>query len=317
MTQPFYDSNKISKIILNEKIILNNTYLVNPSGDTYTGNWQSIGDGSVNKPLGDFVGKSVDIEQLTQKTPKNAVYVWEPKFNLELTINYLQYTTSKPVVEDLETGDRAKLSKKEVLHQHKSIEEALKDNLISSNPEFEGYSLLKDQIMIKGSETENEYELDSKMPKENIVITFYYDSTVQFSYPESIDFGNRPQSKYENIYQMKPSDVEEENYLSIIDTIETNQDEPDWTLSMSTTGFYHADSGVRLLADLMLTLTDNQQPIMITSEGIPIVENSNNYKKDISLSSGKKNEGLAVRVSKVDKLGQYNGVLKYQLQVVP
>ncbi|MEG0286206.1 MAG: BspA family leucine-rich repeat surface protein [Vagococcus sp.] len=318
----FSGSSNIKQISLGKKTKLSKSDLVQPKkvANNYTGNWQGVGEGTIEKPTGEFVGSVAELETLTQDTDKriNETYVWEPVTISNVTINYYQKGTQKKIVEKLDEGSRKEPeTKNDIVYEHKQIADMLESLGIDIEPTYDGYSFLEKETKIQVTNTKEELDLVSKFPREDIVIDFYFDSTVQFSYPESIDFGNRPQSKYENIYQMKPSDVEEENYLSIIDTIETNQDEPDWTLSMSTTGFYHADSGVRLLADLMLTLPDNQQPIMITSEGIPIVENSNNYKKDISLSSGKKNEGLAVRVSKVDKLGQYNGVLKYQLQVVP
>lgn len=312
-----YDSKQLKVLVLGEKTRLTDTSLVIPNGEEYTGNWQSVGGGTISNPRGEFIGSSLDLEKLTREAPINEIFVWESKSNVTISVNYYLENSEKPIIEKLDTGTQKESDTYLVPHEHKTIEDILTENKIETNPEFEGYVFSKEQTTIRGNEFGEDYKLGDTMPKTDVTINYYFEPTIQFTYPTQVDFGTRPSSEWSNVYGMKPSSLEEENHISIIDTFETNEEIPDWTLYMSTEGFYHETSGVRLLADIMLNLPGHSSPVMITNEDTLLYENSSDYKKNIGLVEQNNGEGLYVRVAKVRELGQYNGVLKYKLQVVP
>lgn len=159
--------------------------------------------------------------------------------------------------------------------------------------------------------------LDSKLPKEDLTINFYFKPKVELNVPDEINFGVRQKSDWLNIYSMEPSKIETNNKISIIDTFETNKKQPDWNLYASTEGFYNEESGVRLLADIMFKSPDFNETKVISKESTPLYEDVDFYKKDIFLTDKNQEEGLFVRVAKVQELGKYNGILKYKLEVAP
>ena len=322
MNNMFTGMNKLKVLTLGDKTSLYNTSLITPKGTEFTGKWQSIGKGTLGKPTGDFVGIATELEKKTQKAPINETYVWEPVMNIDLTINYLllgnnDIETDIFIIENLEKGKRKKAYNEKLRHQHSSIKEFLKANDIEMTPEFEGYDFITEKTTTIINETQEKITLDSKLPKEDLTINFYFKPKVELNVPDEINFGVRQKSDWLNIYSMEPSKIETNNKISIIDTFETNKKQPDWNLYASTEGFYNEESGVRLLADIMFKSPDFNETKVISKESTPLYEDVDFYKKDIFLTDKNQEEGLFVRVAKVQELGKYNGILKYKLEVAP
>lgn len=322
MNNLFTGMNQLKVLTLGDKTTLFNTSLITPKGTEFTGKWQSIGEGTIGKPTGDFVGIPTELEKTTQKSPINETYVWEPVMDVDLTINYLllgnnDIETDTFIIENLEKSERKKAYNEKYQHQHRSIKEFLKANDIESVPEFEGYEFITEKTIIRINDTQENLTLDSKLPKEDLTINFYFKPKVELNVPDEINFGVRQKSDWLNIYSMEPSKIETNNKISIIDTFETNKKQPDWNLYASTEGFYNEESGVRLLADIMLKSPDFNGTKVISKESTLLYEQADFFKKDISLTDKKQDEGLFVRVAKVQELGKYNGILKYKLEVAP
>lgn len=310
---------ELKSLRLGNKTVLKNTGLVTPKGDDYTGKWQSLGSGTAQKPLGTFVGTAIELENATQKSPGQETYVWEPVTEINMTINYLMKNqidskTKTFIMEDLAQAKRKEAYNEKFPHEHKSIESLLKDKKLELSPEFEGYDLDKTKTLVIIDESKEELSLKDQLPKDDFTINYYYDSKVDLKIPTTIDFGVRQKSDWQNIYAMTPNQDESNNKISIIDTFEVTNGKPNWSLYISTDGFYNQESGVRLLADIMLKSPEFSAPIFIGKEDTPIYKNANFFQKDISLIDKKQEEGLFVRVAKVQEIGKYNGVLKYKLE---
>lgn len=307
------------KLGVNTKI--ENTSLVSPSGNDYTDKWQSIGKGTSEIPIGEFVGTALELEQFTQKKSIADTYVWEPITSVNMTINYFLLDkqgkeTEKYIIKDLEKGERQSAIKETFNHQHISLKSLLEEKEISTNPKFEGYELIVETSKFETS-SHKTLTIDSELPKEDFMLNYYFKPVVNLTVPTEINFGVRQKNNLKNIYSMEPSHIESNNKISIIDTFETNQNQPEWKLYASTEGFYNADSGVRLLADVLIKSDDFDELKVISKESTALYDNSNFFKKDISLIDKKQDEGLFIKVAKVQELGQYNGVIKYKLEIAP
>lgn len=269
--------------------------------------------------------------EFVERQPENLVvsaqnqtvtYVYK-RNKVNLTINYYQWISGemsqKTIVENLSTGTRKKQFKESIPVENKSIDKLLDENIQFQAPVAAGYTFNETDFtkvfILIDSQPNKKLELTDKIPIEDFTINYYYEPTVQLKVPTDINFGIK--EKKEDIYSIVPSKIESDNSISIIDTNETAFEVPDWTLYASTEGFYNENTGVRLLTDVLLKSPDYSSPKVITNESTSLFENYNDFKKDISLIDKKKEEGLFIRVSKVQDLGKYTGILKYKLQAAP
>lgn len=80
MSNMFENMTDLKELRLGQKTrLLNGTGLNNPTSSRYSGNWQTIGSGTPDKPRGIWRGKATDLEKRTQKTDRiKDTYVWQP-----------------------------------------------------------------------------------------------------------------------------------------------------------------------------------------------------------------------------------------------
>lgn len=244
---------------------------------------------------------------------------------VNVTVNYYQWVndnmSTQKIVDDLSKGSRKNAFSESISIENKTIEELLDDNKKLQAPTFKGYvfneSDVNKTIVYLNDNPNKIIPLSDKMPVEAFTINYYYEPTVQLNVPTNINFGIRQMKTENNVFAMESNKEESDNNISIIDTYETALEKPGWSLYASTDGFYSAESGTRLLADVLLKTPEFSTPKVITNESTPLFVSNEEFEKNISLVDAQKKEGLYVRVGEVGSLGKYNGVLKYKLQAAP
>jgi len=319
-TNMFADNLNLSKLTLGNKFkFKSDSNLPNITKNSeFSGNWELIGE----TPY--VIGTSTEF-MAKYDGSKPGTYVWQKNTDVSVTVNYYQWldgkVSNKKVVSNLANSTRKDSLVESVTIEDISIKELLSESPKLKDPEVKGYSFNSEDLnriaITLNSSPETELKLTDKMPTEDFTVTYYYEPTVQLSVPTEINFGKREKKARTNTYQMVPSDTESNNSISIIDTYETNLEKPSWSLYASTEGFYNENTGVRLLADILLKTPEFSDSKEITNESTPLFIDNNGFEKDISLVDKKGEDGLFVKVGKVRELGKYNGVLKYKLQVAP
>ncbi|WP_288396137.1 BspA family leucine-rich repeat surface protein [uncultured Vagococcus sp.] len=320
MRNMFADNINLSKLTLGNKFkFRSDANLPNIARSSeYSGNWELIGETFY------VIGTSTEF-MAKYDGSKPGTYVWQKNTDVSVTVNYYQWldgkVSNKKIVSNLANSTRKDSLVESVTIEDISIKELLSESPKLKSPEFKGYSFNSEDLnriaITLNSSPETELKLTEKMPTEDFTVTYYYEPTVQLSVPTQINFGKREKKDGTNTYQMVPSDTESNNSISIIDTYETNSEKPSWSLYASTEGFFNENTGVRLLADILLKTPEFSDSKEITNESTPLFIDNNGFEKDISLVDKKGEDGLFVKVGKVRELGKYNGVLKYKLQVAP
>lgn len=263
-------------------------------------------------------------ELVVSEKNQSISYVYK-KTKVNLTINYYQWLnegiSEKKLIEDLSSETRKAEFNEDIEIENKTIETLLNDNPKLKPLEFSGYTFDSNNqnklVITLNDSPDHQMTLTDKVPKEDFTINYYYEPTIQLNVPTDINFGIREKKNSQGVYGMVPNKIEENNYISIIDTYELTTEKPNWALYASTEGFYSESSGVRLIADILLKTPEFSEPKVITNESTPLFINQNKFEKNISLVDSKQTEGLFVKVAKVQELGKYNGILKYKLQAAP
>ncbi|EKZ4336023.1 BspA family leucine-rich repeat surface protein [Listeria monocytogenes] len=75
-----FQTTKLRELTLGSNIqLLRGTSLVNPDrNDNYTGKWQNVGTGTVDKPKGSFIGTSMELMSTYDGSTMADTYVWQP-----------------------------------------------------------------------------------------------------------------------------------------------------------------------------------------------------------------------------------------------
>lgn len=173
---------------------------------------------------------------------------------------------------------------------------------------YENYYVVKVNDQVSADEVINSPTME---------VIFYYRPNISLTVPETLNFGKRQKAEATNIYGLVPSKVKEDNYVSIINTYENEDRKPNWTLQMSTEGFYSQESGVRLLSNLLYKKSAEEEYTVINNESQTVLNDQKEFEYDLPLISEDQSEGLFVSVSKVRSLGKYQAILKYKLQSAP